>query len=204
MALERMQDASILGRKIEVNSYIRRSNRNHLPNSRSDDHGEQSERISASNIVENAYVFDRWTHNDAHTRWTAPQDEGRRLYVGGLPRIRFQPGVNAAMRRLFHDYNIEAVSKIISPHWSKLSEPGSHYYCFVDLTSASEARRAPLALHGTSTPYGGIYQVRICNSRRPTKVVREQLGGSWPVTEATEPVRNLEGNWRSTNAGVSD
>ena len=133
-------------------------------------------------------------------------DEGRRLYVGGLPRIAQQRAVDAEMLQLFTGFRLEAVSKIISPHESKRNVPGSHYYCFVDLPTAEDAQAAVQKLDGTVTRYGGTYKVNLSTWRRPTKMHREQLGGAfhgevipyWRRTEVNKPMvgRDLEGNWR--------
>ena len=105
-------------------------------------------------------------------------DSGRRLFVGGLPRIPNQDSLNAEMRILFRGWNIEAVSKIISPSKGWHAKPGSHSYYFVNLSSAQEAQDAVAALNGKATPYGGNNVVSLARlpSEKPTKVMREQLG----------------------------
>jgi len=49
---------------------------------------------------------------------------------------------------LFEGFNIEVVSKLISPHESTKEKPGNHHYCFVDLASASDAEGAIKTLNG--------------------------------------------------------
>lgn len=150
-------------------------------------------------VNSNAYVFDRWSRADeAPARWIAPMKECRRLYVGGLPQIRNQASLNAEMRVLFQTRTIEAVSKIISPSEARRQHPGSHYFCFVDLSTKEEAKSAIAALDGQPNPYGGRYKIKLAmpSKTKPTKVIREQL--LWedsPKSDAT-PKRNLAGNWR--------
>ena len=120
------------------------------------------------------------------------------MYVGGLPRIPNQDSVNAEMRELFAGWNIQAVSKIISPSAAARQRPGSHYYCFVDFPSAAEAQDALRRANGRNTPYGGHYKVYVAASR-PNKVIMEQnLGGVLDGMDRQKPMRerNLDGDWR--------
>ena len=107
-----------------------------------------------------------------------PMNEGRRLYVGGLPKISTQLAVNVAIREIFKGWDVLAISKIIPPHVSKQALPGSHHYCFVDLSSAEEAQSAVRALDGRRMPTGDALRVRVSRPRWETKVMREQLGGN--------------------------
>lgn len=78
---------------------------------------------------------------------SAPK-EGRRLYVGGLPRFHGQTTSAAEIRELFKGMDVEVVSKMISPHESTRELPGNHYYCFVDLATNDEAMAAIHMLDG--------------------------------------------------------
>ena len=93
-----------------------RRSRTSRPSTKTYDLGWKAKDIPANDVNEDAYAFNRWDRKDASTHWTAPHDEGRRLYVGGLPRISGQDIVNAEMRQLFSNWHVEAVSKIILPH----------------------------------------------------------------------------------------
>jgi hypothetical protein len=163
------------------------------------DRGWRAQTVPPKDVGEDAYVYDRWSRDDAPSRWTAPLEEGRRLFVGGLPQIPNQDALNAEMKELFQGFNVEAVSKIISPNDYWRSKPGSHHYCFVDLSSAEEAQKAAAALNGKATPYGGSYGIKAATAKKPTKVMREQLGvtkdGEAPA-EPPKPQRNLQGSWR--------
>jgi RNA recognition motif-containing protein len=139
------------------------------------------------------YAFDRWGRKDAESHWTAPATEGKRLYIGGLPRIDGQEIVNEELRGIFKAFQVEAVSKIISPHESKKELPGNHYYCFVDFATTEDAKQAAAQFDNVESPWGGELKVRQAkeNSGRsgPSKVVREQLSDKPPV------VRDFN-NWR--------
>ncbi|KAI0424956.1 RNA-binding domain-containing protein [Xylaria sp. FL1042] len=75
---------------------------------------------------------------------------GKRLYVGGLPRMHDQATNFAEMTELFKDFKLEAVSKRVSAHESTRELPGNHDYCFVDFSTIEQAKEAMEALNGTS------------------------------------------------------
>lgn len=51
-------------------------------------------------------VFDRWIRTDASDHWKGYSEQGRRLFVGGLPRMPYHHTVNADVRELFKGYNV--------------------------------------------------------------------------------------------------
>ena len=118
-------------------------------------------------------TFDRYARTDAREHWTGQVEQGKRLYVGGLPRIDGQATVDAEMQAVFEGFDIKAVSKIISPHPSKASEQGNHFYLFVDVASHEEAERAIAALDGKEMEWGGRLRVNRAKGDNK-KVVREQ------------------------------
>ncbi|KAM0701085.1 hypothetical protein Q7P35_011446 [Cladosporium inversicolor] len=90
-----------------------------------------------------------------------------------------QEFVNAEMRQLFDGHNIQAVSKrVLLVHRNLAIAATGQCYCFVDLSSAVEAKSAMAAVNGTPTPYGGVYRINIASDQRDRKVCREQLGES--------------------------
>ncbi|RMY76744.1 hypothetical protein D0864_09582 [Hortaea werneckii] len=206
-ALEALPGKRVRSRPIKINHNTERRGectRPRLPTKIHERAGYVHE-MPGLNVNSNAYVFDRWSRADeAPARWIAPTEESRRLYVGGLPQVRNQGSLNAEMRVLFQSRPIEAVSKIISPSEAKRQHPGFHYFCFVDISSAADAKSAIAALDGRPNPYGGRYKVKLampCKAK-PTKVMREQLllecskwAGGLLKGDAI-PQRNLAGNWR--------
>lgn len=191
-----MQGQIVRGRPIRINlkTERRQSERERMP-VKTYDRGWKSKDVPVTDSnPETAYAFDRWNRKDAESHWTAPAEEQRRLYVGGLPRIPNQDTVNIEMRTLFEGFNVQAVSKIISPHASKWGESGSHYYCYVDVSTPEEAQRAAQDLDGKPTPYSGNYKVSMARSTRGSNIVnREQLGttsriyvGGLPLIESQE------------------
>ncbi len=128
-------------------------------------------------------TFDRWARTDAPSHWTAPQTEGRRLYVGNLPRIEPQSALDEEIQALFSQHLADlaivpsAVSKQISPRPARPAEPGNHYYCFVDLERAEDMDAVIARLDGKEGSWGGPLRVnRARGSDR--KVVREQNLGA--------------------------
>lgn len=198
IALNTLQGQNIRGRQVRIGINTRKDFKRSLWNKgnscRSLDGG-------AAETYKGAFVFNRWARNDAKDHWTAPSDEGRRLYVGGMPYISSAGILNMEMRKLFRGYDIQAVSKIIWPHHWTEDKSSHRYYCFVDLASSGQVQQAVRYLDGVVTPYGGKYEVHYPN-KRPSKVVREQLDGRWP-TETEPRERNLGGDWRATARAVA-
>ena len=192
LALRVIGGQEVRGRPVKINSKSARHDPIYHENNQN-----PSRRAFSDNTDKRAgpYAFDRWTQYDAIEHWTAPVEEGRRLYVGGLPRLPDQGTANVVMKKLFQDFAVEAVSKVIWPHPSTKSKPGDHHYCFVDLATAEEAQQAALVLNGRVTPYGGRYRISM-SSKLPSKLIREQLDGVWPGVEPVKRERNLDGNWR--------
>ncbi|ETI24039.1 hypothetical protein G647_03408 [Cladophialophora carrionii CBS 160.54] len=147
-------------------------------------------------------TFDRWNRGDAQTHWTAPQSEGRRLYIGNMPRIEPQSAHDQEIQGLFAQYApgiaLGAVSKQISPRPAPNPEHGNNqYYCFVDLEKGEDVDAAIEALDGKQGSWGGNVRVnRARNSDR--KVVKEQ--GS-----LNQERRVLgEGSWRRASAPTEE
>jgi RNA recognition motif-containing protein len=95
-------------------------------------------------------VFDRWKRLETPEQLHKAVSEGRRLYVGGLPRFQNNADQSAQIQELFDNEHlkVDVIGNLISPHDSKKGEEGNHYYCFVDLVSASDAEAAIVALNG--------------------------------------------------------
>jgi len=93
------------------------------------------------------------------------------------------------MQKLFQGFELQAVSKIISPHPSKASEPGNHCYLFVDLPSVEDVEAAIDRLNGQEAPWGGELKVSRARDNRERKANRERFG-----TTYTKP--NGTGRWK--------
>ncbi|EPQ66643.1 Bgt-4618 [Blumeria graminis f. sp. tritici] len=108
-------------------------------------------------------------HPAATERWTRlenPEDqqdatkEGRRLYIGNLPRFQNYAVANRRIRELLQDYAVITVSKLISP---TETNGDTSCYCFVDLATYADADRAIRDLNGAS---------KFSSCPRPLKVNR--------------------------------
>jgi hypothetical protein len=95
--------------------------------------------------------------------------------------------VDFAMQQFFREFQLTAVSKLVSPHRENAaySEKSDSYYLFVDLENAEEADRAITKLHNTLSPWhrgssgSGAYgsqriTVQRARDNKNRKVFREQ------------------------------
>jgi RNA recognition motif-containing protein len=94
--------------------------------------------------------LDRWRRLETPEQLHKAVSEGRRLYVGGLPRFENNADQSAQIQALFdaEKLKVDIIGNLISPHESKREEEGNHYYCFVDLVSADDTQTAIAALNG--------------------------------------------------------
>lgn len=190
IALERLQGQTVRGRSIKVNSASART-KGRLPGTeariRSYDGGRARSFRSMkagyndsrpTEFAGGSFAFNRWPRGqmEAARRWEQPGNEQQRLYVGGLPRLEPQSAAQELIKdRIFQNYEVEAVSKMISPHGSIRNTTWNAYHSFVDLTTQSEAKAAVRALDGRRTEFGFL-KVRLARDTVAPKVLREQLG----------------------------
>ncbi|KAI9657790.1 MAG: hypothetical protein M1821_002966 [Bathelium mastoideum] len=74
--------------------------------------------------------------------------EGRRIRIDGLPRPQSQHDSDLAIQDLLSDFEIESISKVMSPHRSRAPDPGNNYYVWVDLKMPEDVPRVIAALDG--------------------------------------------------------
>ncbi|PBK72284.1 RNA-binding domain-containing protein [Armillaria solidipes] len=117
-------------------------------------------------------VFEGWRETNASDRWEGYAAQGRRLYVGRLPTMASHRVVNENIRELFRGFQLEAVSKMISP---PVHRPGpcNHFYVFVDFASATEAGQAAAKLDGTLA-FGGRIRVSRAKDNSNSRKVGER------------------------------
>ena len=145
-AMENYNGQTFMKRPLKVKSGLKpRANRN-------DRHDSVRDAPFPQESSESPYASHRWRRLDEQVDTesynASATEEGRRLYVGGLPRFPTQAEHNQEIRELFKGYEVQVVSKLVSPHASKQTKGGNHYYCFVDLASREDADRAIAALNG--------------------------------------------------------
>ena len=111
--MQELNGKEIFGRPVKINVHTPRKGKDRPEGARpatlSYDRGRRSQATEARTLQEgkgSPHVFDRWQRQDAAEHFKAPSEEGRRLYVGGLPRIPNQDTVNEEMRALFKDYEM--------------------------------------------------------------------------------------------------
>ena len=130
-----------------------------------------------TDAISNNYAptFDRWQRQDAEAHWTDPIDQGRRVWVGGLPRIEGHSASDESMQEVFAGFKIQAIHKVIpGPKTRRLKANVS--YTFVDLESAGEVERAIRELNGKRSPWGGLLRLQKARVNKNRKVLREQFG----------------------------
>lgn len=198
-AMEVLQGAPIRNRAVRIRPKTERKELSRRLPTKSYDRGWRAKEEATEHVDESSYVFDRWRRPDAREHWVTPTEERRRVYVGGLPRIPNQDVVNEEMRNLFHEWNIQAVSKLVSPR-DKFQQqiPGSHYYCFVDFPTAEETQDAISKLDGKRTSHGGNYRISLATPKADNKVKREQGGLLQELAPDSAPAvkRDFDRNWR--------
>ena len=198
--MQTLSGEDVRGRPVKINTFTPKRARHVDPTNRTTWRNQVSE---LANDNPSAYAFNRWQQYDTAERWTAPVEEGRRLYVGGLSMICGQTQVEHEIRKLFKDFHVEAVSKRVAALSGRISVPDDYYYCFVDLADAAEIGPAIACLDGTPNLHGGQYRVKSCNGMG-SKIVREQYGGVSPITVEAKPTRDLSSNWRDVLPKVAE
>ena len=129
---------------------------------------------------------------EALKHWEGMANAKRRLYVGGLPRMADQRTCDSAVRKLFEGFDVEAVSKAISPNNKENREKGTRgpvnsYYCFVDFPTPGEAQRAADAMNGKKA-YGGRLRVAHAKGDSSKWREREQFPG-WDGGKAIDDIQ---------------
>jgi hypothetical protein len=140
-------------------------------------------------------IWDRWKkREDEATAHFDYANTGRRVYVGNLPSFDMKPArVDAEIKHFFNGFQMyvhifhpivsekkssfpsEAISKIIPPHPSNLT---NGHYLFVDFSTTDEASRAIRQFNGAT-----------CWDRA-VKVNHTKGGHSWKVEERDRYLQN--------------
>ena len=97
-AMLELNGKEILGRPVKLGPGIARSRNNRPP--------EESDQRAPDTRDKPRPVFDRWNRTDAPDHWKGYSEQGRRLFVGGLPRMPDHHTVNADVRELFKGYSV--------------------------------------------------------------------------------------------------
>ncbi|KAI1007579.1 hypothetical protein K3495_g654 [Podosphaera aphanis] len=90
---------------------------------------------------------ERWTRLESPEDQQDATREGRRLYIGNLPRFQNYLVANQRIRELLKDYEVITVSKLISPIESSND---TSCYCFVDLATYAQVDQAIKSLNGSN------------------------------------------------------
>jgi len=91
------------------------------------------------------------------------QNDGRRLYVGGLTKVVDQAENAEEMKQLLQGHNPVAIGKRTTPHPGTWGKKGNFHYCFVDFATNDEAIEAQNALDGKQYR-GGRLRVNVSSN----------------------------------------
>ncbi|KAL8925799.1 MAG: hypothetical protein Q9208_003296 [Pyrenodesmia sp. 3 TL-2023] len=103
-------------------------------------------------------AFDRWTRTDESNHFEGYSDQGRRVWVGGLPKMGSHYAVDADVPRL------SAKSSSQQPQRRAILKAWDHRYLFVDFPSVDEARRA---ISATDSRYAWGVKIRVRPAEAP-------------------------------------
>lgn len=101
-AMAELNGKLMLGRPVKINPGVPKSDSNPPLGRRDPD-------VASANAQDSQpqrFAFERWTRDDASDHWYGYAAEGRRLFVGGLPRMRNQPTVDYEIRKVFYGFNM--------------------------------------------------------------------------------------------------
>ena len=87
-AIQHLNGDDLLGRPVKIGPGVASSKKNRSP------------REQARNVSSSSPVFERWTRIDASGHWTGYSGQGRRVWVGGLPRMKDHDTVDQEVRTL--------------------------------------------------------------------------------------------------------
>ena len=145
-------------------------------------------------------VRNKWNTDASTTHRILAMEEGRRLFVGGLPWVPNHPALEAEMRALFRGHEVEAISKLMSPKAGDgRGQASAQFYCFVDVPNATEARKAAQSVNGRYSAFGGPHGVRVARptpSQESVRYVREHEPRPHIAESRVELGRDLHLDWR--------
>ena len=99
-AMRELNGRKVLGRPVKIGPGVAKSNKR----SRTDDGRHQDQ--SRYRDHQRKPVFQRWTRTDAPTHFQGYSEQGRRLWVGGLPKMSDHYAVEAGVRELFKGFKM--------------------------------------------------------------------------------------------------
>ncbi len=93
-AMRELSGEEILGRAVKLGPGVARSKKR-----QSSGHSKREDNLARP-------VFERWSRIDAPDHFQGYSDQGRRLWVGGLPRMADHNSVNEGIRELFAGFEM--------------------------------------------------------------------------------------------------
>ncbi|OAA63853.1 ribonucleoprotein [Cordyceps fumosorosea ARSEF 2679] len=112
------------------------------------------------------------------------QEEGRRLFVGGLGKMIDQEHNRVEMESIFAEFKPAAIGKRITARPDDSKPSGNRNFCFVDFDTREEAEAARLALDG----------IELNGSPITVRTARRQREQTMPSSYRHDIQRNGSGN----------
>jgi RNA recognition motif-containing protein len=101
-AMKELDGRDLLGRPIKVKPGVAKSTQDRpLPRTAESPPPRANDKTGSP-----SFTFDRWQRNDASNHWKGYSEQGRRLYVGGLPKLSNQGTIDSEIRNFFQGYNV--------------------------------------------------------------------------------------------------
>lgn len=106
------------------------------------------------------------------------------------------------MKSLFEQFGLETtyVSRMIAPHESKASEPGDHFYCFVELSKPEDVDVAIENLDQKPSPYSNDGVLRVNKAREQAR----RQGGAFSAQTGGQTDRQTGGFRERRTEGARD
>lgn len=126
-----------------------------------------------------SFTFDRWTRTDAEQHFKGYSAQGRRLYVGGLPKLFNQAAIDAKINQFFSGFQMYVL--VYLPNYLPLSRL-SHGRLLAHKHTARPSARSSRRLRTNVT---SPVTATTCLSTLP--VARKPAAPSRPSTERSGP-----------------
>jgi RNA recognition motif-containing protein len=108
-AMVELDGKDLLGRPVKVKPGVAKASQDRSsprPSNNTNIAPRSTEKPGSSSVA-----FDRWQRNDASSHFKGYSENGRRLYVGGLPKLSNQQTIDSEIQTLFNGYNMYVFSQ---------------------------------------------------------------------------------------------
>ena len=141
-AIARLNGVPLLNRAMKVRPCVPKTQ---------EQHGRWAPRYLGEDSIERRWEGRQTSQVEQEASGESFQQDGRRLYVGGLPRRGSQAEFEALIRDLFQGFEIVYVGKIRTPVENPMADQTStekRYFGFVEFSSPEVGKEAQLTING--------------------------------------------------------